>query len=497
MLDEIVKNLQVLCDYKINETATLNILQAKLSYIFGFKDCKFQSIQNLNDFKPLSYYAFNFIPSGGIKNNLLSIINKNLLNFFNNYINEYNQKQKEKIETDWILKLQEIEDKVELRRKKAECEAELNRFCGLYNELTNATQSRLYTSLKLIDTANEGSINIVNTEFANFYEEAILDKDTFKKEFLNMLYDLYDGEFKTIDTTGTPRQSLYNIPTTCIFLSDYKLILENEKLSNSFKSYLARGMARRSFIYCKKDENFFLQNIKYPSYDEKMQAIENLKVYANQLENIFNQISIGKEYYFNQDTNNAINDYKVSLDEKIAKFYQYNDYLDLNTEIIKLNLEHSTWKIIKLAVIYHILENPTNSFVTVENFQKAINFFNKTHNCLKDLLTKKNVNDYDNLYNFLVKHRNEFVSKMVLRNEKFVSNRDFKFWFDDALDNVNLICETKGFKLVTRITGARNTGFEVALYEPNKYQFIPEFDGNLQKGQLIKIDHSDLDVNEI
>ena len=45
MLKDIVKNLQIICDYKINEIAAMNILQAKLSYIMGFKGVKFQSIK--------------------------------------------------------------------------------------------------------------------------------------------------------------------------------------------------------------------------------------------------------------------------------------------------------------------------------------------------------------------------------------------------------------------------------------------------------------------
>ena len=79
MLGEIVKNLKVLCDYKINDLAALNILQAKLAYVFGLKDVKFKSIQNVSKSRPLAYYAFNFVPSGGVKNLLDSIIDDTLL----------------------------------------------------------------------------------------------------------------------------------------------------------------------------------------------------------------------------------------------------------------------------------------------------------------------------------------------------------------------------------------------------------------------------------
>ena len=86
---------------------------------------------------------------------------------------------------------------------------------------------------------------------------------------------------------------------------------------------------------------------------------------------------------------------------------------------------------------------------------------------------------------------------MDLRNQKFVPNREFKGWFDDALNNISEMCEEKGFNLVSRVTGKRNQGFEVALYEPDKYHFEAEFDGKFQKGRLVKLDNSDLEVSEL
>lgn len=280
-------------------------------------------------------------------------------------------------------------------------------------------------------------------------------------------------------------------------MSDYKLLLENEKLSGAFKSYLARGMARRSFIYFKKNENYYTENLKYASYDEKNAAIDRLKQFSEKLKFRFDEIKDGKVYYFSLEANDEINIYKKGIDEKIKEFYKYTNVLNLNQEILKLNLEHSTWKIIKLAVLYHILENPTSTFVNVQSFRKAVNFFNETHKCLEEMLNDKLISDYDNLYNYLVENRNKFISKMDLRNQKFVPNREFKGWFDDALNNISEMCEEKGFNLVSRVTGKRNQGFEVALYEPDKYHFEAEFDGKFQKGRLVKLDNSDLEVSEL
>ena len=497
MLESIAEDLRIICDYKVSNIATLNILQSKLTQIMGFKGVKFQSIQNIGRFTPLAYFAFNFVPSGGAKNRLLSEIDLHLLKFFNDYLKKYNEERLDKLECDQTLKLQKITDKVELRRKKMECEAEIKAFAPLKKEVTNATQAKLYKSLEIIKEAAAGSVMILNSEFANYYEDAIMNKDKMKKEFLDMMYNLYDGEFQGTDTVSTSRENINNIPVACIFMSDYKLLLENEKLTGAFKSYLARGMARRSFIYFKKNENYYTDDVNYATYDEKNAAIDRLQQFSETLKRTFNEIRNGKEYYFNQEANEEINSYKKEIDKKIKEFYRYTNVLNLNQEILKLNLEHSTWKIIKLAVLYHILENPTSTFVTVQNFRKAVNFFNETHACLEEMLNDKLISDYDNFYNYLVENRNKFISKMDLRNQKFVPNREFKGWFDDALNNISEMCEDKGFNLVSRVTGKRNQGFEVALYEPDKYHFEPEFDGKFQKGRLVKIDNSDLEVSEL
>lgn len=492
MLDDIVKNIQVLCDYKVNDLAALNIIQAKLAYTFSLKDIKFQSIQNVSKPKPIAYYAFNFIPSGGVKNLMESIIDENLLPFVDDYLKKFNEKRLEELECKQILELQDIQDKVELRRKKQEQEQQIKQFKRLNKVISNATQAKIYSSLEIINTCNEGAILILNSEFANFYEDAILNKDKTKKEFLDMLYNLYDGEYQGTDTVSTNRENIYGIPVSGIFLSDYKLMNENEKLCNSFKSYLARGMARRSFIFFKKNENYYTQKRKYPSYDEKQQAIENLTNYSKQIQQIFDTISLHKVYNFTAETNRKINAYKQEVDSKIAEFYKYTNKLTANNEILKLNLEHSTWKIIKLAVLYHILDSHNNSsLIKPESFNKAVQFFEQTHLCLKDLLEDKFMSDYDNLYNYLIENRNQWITKMELRNQGFVPNREFKNWFEDAMIAVGEVAEDKGFAIAQRVTGKRNQGVEITLYEPNTYAFISKIEDNAEKGYLQKIGISD------
>lgn len=498
MLDDIVKNLKILCDYKINDLAAMNIIQAKLTHAFSLKDVKFQSIQNVGKPRPIAYYAFNFVPSGGVKNLLESIIDDHLLSFVDTFLEKYNKDRLEKLEGEQILELQNVHDKVELRRKKQEQELQTRNFKRLHKTITNATQAKLYSTLDIIKKTGYGSAMVENTEFANYFEDAIIGRDKTKKELLDTLYNLYDGEFQATDTVSTSRESIKGIPVSGIFLSDYKLMNENEKLANAFKSYLARGMARRSFIFFKQNENYYTTDRVYPTFDEKQEAIEYLKNHCDKIKSIFDMIPLHKEFHFDSKANQRINEYKQEVDKKIAEFYKYTNKLNLNNDILKINLEHSTWKIIKLAVLYHILDTEGHtSLIKVDSFNKAIAFFNKTHDCLYNLLNDKSATDYDNLYNYLIENRNKWVSKTDLRSQKFVPNKEFKTWFEDAMTAVSELAEQKKFCIASRATGSRNQGLEITLYEPDIYAFNSIVTGNVIKGELVKINNNDLIVNEI
>jgi hypothetical protein len=499
VLEEIVENIRVMCDYKINPLAVLNILQAKLNYVFSLKDVKFKSIQNVSIPRTLAYYAFNFIPSGGMKNLPLRLIDNHIIDFANDYLIQYNNERINELENEQ-LKEGELIEKSELKRKKQEWELELKkeRERNLTMTLTNSTQAKIYDYLEVIQNMGYGAICIENTEFALYFQDALKNRDKIKKEFLDMLYNLYDGEFQGTDTVTTARSSVSNIPTTLILASDYDL-LSKDKLKDDFLGYLKRGMARRSFIYFDNKENFYLQNKpEYPSYEMKQDAVDNLKFFGAKIKNIFDSLELHKEFCFNQEANNEIIKYKMQLDERIAEFYRFTDILDLKNDILKLNLEHSTWKIIKLAVLYHILETGgASTLIKADSFYKAIEFFNKTHKCLEILLGVKEMSDYEKLYNFLIKNCNKWISRMELRSQQFVPNAQFKNWIEDALIAVSEIAEIKSFCLARRASGRSNQGVEIALYAVIKYKFDSKQDGGVIKGELVKRDNKDLYTKEI
>ena len=126
MLNNITKSLKVLCDNKASEEAILNVLHAKLAHLFSFKAVKFNSYKNLNTSYPISYYGFNFVPSGGVKNLLINEIDNNLLPFLRDECSNLNKKQKTDLECQHALDVSKIMDKTEKNRKELDFNRKLD-----------------------------------------------------------------------------------------------------------------------------------------------------------------------------------------------------------------------------------------------------------------------------------------------------------------------------------------------------------------------------------
>ena len=70
-------------------------------------------------------------------------------------------------------------------------------------------------------------------------------------------------------------------------------------------------------------------------------------------------------------------------------------------------------------MLFHLLESPTKKDITAEPFKKACEFFEIMHKSLEDLLLDKTSSDYDEMYAYLLKNVNKFVSKTDLNRQKF------------------------------------------------------------------------------
>lgn len=470
MLDDIIKQLKILSNGKLDETAALNILNAKLNHLFSFKGIKFISVNNPKKPFVLSYYAFNFVQSGGVKDKIIGEIDTHLISFFDDFIEKYNDNRLNKLELKHIKELQKINDKTEMNCKKREQEKEIKSFKKLHKKISDASVSRVYEYAQMIQQENHGAISYQHTEFVILFKEVVINKDKLRGEFLNTLYNLYDGELAGTDTSSTERDFINDIALTTIFLSSPKILEKSDKMSEEFKDVLEQGIARRSFVYFDKSINYYKEGAKYATAEEKLEAIDKLNEYSKIIKKIFDSIDENTIYEFSKEANEESIKWAMKMDEECAKFYTFTDTLRDEENILCINLGNSNWKITKLAVLYHILDGGYGK-VKAESFKKAADFFMKTHKCLENLLNNKVSSNYENLYNYLIQNRNKFISTMVLRKENFVGWKDFANWFKGAELELEELSKRSGLCVGTTYTGNRNQGFSIAIFDPNKFNY--------------------------
>lgn len=495
MLDDIVKQLKILSNNKSDEIAILNILNAKLNHLFSFKRVKFTSVNNPRKPFVLCYYAFNFLQSGGVKDKVVGEIETHLLPFFDDVLNNYNKNRFNKLELKHIKEINKLSEQSEINSKKKEQNAEIKAFKKLHKKIGDATTSRLYEYAQMIEEQTYGSISYQHTEFVIFFKEVVINKDKTKGEFLNSLYNLYDGELVGTDTSSTERDFKKDVPLSVIFLSSPKILEKNEKMSEEFRDVLEQGIARRSFMYFDKTINYYKEGVQYSNIEEKNNAIDKLNNYSEVIKKIYDNIEENTVYEFSDEANKESIKWAMKMDEECAKFYTYTDTLRDEENILCINLGNSNWKITKLAVLYHILDGGQGK-VKAESFKKAAAFFMKTHKCLENLLSNKISSNYENLYNYLVQNRNKFISTMELRKQKFVGWKDFSNWFKEAPFEIEELCKRKGLCVGTTYTGNRNQGFAIAIYDPTKFIYKEISNDN---GKIVAklIEKSKMEVQEV
>lgn len=482
-LKDIAKQINITIDNALEEEAIFNVLQAKLCSIFSFKNIKFSSVLNSHESEKavLSYYAFNFVPSGGTKNVLLKKIDKILLPFFKEELDIYHEHRK----TLFISKQQEIihkSDKLDERDGKKLVAQQAKELLDFDEDrfdisFTLANQTEMYRQLKIIKDAGYGSALVKSTEFASFFECAILKNDMVRMELINSLFDLYDGEFTAVSAVSNKKKDLEAIPFSAILMSDYDLILNNNKLSAEFKGLLKRGIARRSFIYYKKisEEDFLKEDVVYDT-EYKDIANEKLDRYSEQIKEIYKAIRLNQEFEFSAEANETIREFKKDTLRLAKEFNKYSVSLDLNLATLQVDMHNSSWKVAKLALFYHLISSydkeqefmPT--LIKSESVKKAINFFYIMHNSLRDLMLTNPVSDFDKIACFLTSNLNKWQSLTVLRKQDFVHKDKFSNWIKiDAPCPLATIAEEKGLKFAYRDTV--NRGMDFVIYDPEKYIF--------------------------
>lgn len=444
LVDEIAENIKIQCDNELDKLAIYNLLLAKWCSVIASKNIMTDSCRHVQPC-PLAYYGLNLLPSGGNKNKPLTAV-EGIFKWIENEYDEQNEKNKQRYIEQAKEKLGDNVDSKDIEKieKKAE------NLLKLKSKTNSATGQKLYAICEQIVKCEFGSLFIYDTEFIKKFEAKISGKSL--DDTIDAIYNLYDGTPDFLDTVLTNREFISGISCNVCYASDFSRLLRNQKTNKEFRNYLQDGFARRIYLYATKNVNSLQQQVNLPSVDDLQAAKNRLVDFYHKTRELYYLINSAQIYEFSPQADIYIQKYQQRVKERIKKEFSYAEVLSDDDEILKINLNGSTWKIIKTAFLFHLIENPRNTQVGVEPIQMAEKYFNAFHENLAIFLNKKALDKLDEYKNFVYKN----LGVEMLKNDEFRKELGihYNYWKDfcnttlkeliDELQTENIyVCEGK------------------------------------------------------
>lgn len=425
--NEIVKRcckfLNTMTDQNLSELALINVANAKLTYMLSLGGAKFRQYTNGNDII-LSYYGMSFLPSGSGKDYVLNLFNQYLIPFIPDYMDRVVKDYKEEFEQQEEYKIRQL-DKKQQKQAEFELQQKINNFRYLNTEIHDATVLGLYADAEIISRIGKGALFLRIEELGD-YIDGITTGNKQKKELFEKLKEISDGRFSATTISGdNKRKTLNNIPVSAMLYSDF----ENFKTARNreyLNKMLRTGISRRSFIFMDEIKPI---NKAIPAI-EKQRAITEAQQLSVELKNIFDNIS-PSPYYLSEEAHAKIDEYK----NECIDFYN-NEVLQKNITIKGLDIKESWWKILKLGVAYHILNDPSDCLVRAADIQEAIDFYKEissSFNILKDVHADSSC---EKMIKYIIGFEKDCLKMGDLRSQRFVGDVQFKKWFEEIIPDV-------------------------------------------------------------
>lgn len=445
LVREITKNIKIVLKNKIEEQAVENMLYAKTAHLFALKDIKFTSTNNLKKPATLAYYAVNFIGSGGAKNQSVSAFEECVIPFLDD---EYKRLD---LEVARLMLAEEIELLDETSKNYSNEKHKLEKKYangGVINFKTNGgTPAALYSKLEKIDKYKKGALFAQMTEFADYYRVSVENNQSVNKSFLDCLNNLYEGLFEPSDSMGTSRREIKGVAFSLLFMSDIEEMMDAKNNAN-FKRRLKSGYARRINFYFDREINYSKNPPPRVTIQQKKEAYENLQFCSTVIKGIYDKLPRGTEFVFTEEANEALDAWDEECQREVCKFYEYDNKLTLENNIKKVEIENSTWKITKMAVLIQILKGEDLPRVTADSVSKAIEFYKKCRKSLYNILEERQITKESELASYFLNRIGETVKKNDIKAQRFVNDNYFSKWFTESLGTVQDILADKGFELV-------------------------------------------------
>ena len=427
-----IKFLNVMTDNNLSELALINVTNSKLTYLLSMGGAKFKQYTNGNDII-LSYYGMSFLPSGSGKDYVLNLFNNYLIPFVPGYMEKVIKDYKEEFEAQEEYKIRQL-DKKQQKQAEYDLQQKINNFRYLNTEIHDATVLGLYSDAEIIDRLGQGALFLRIEELGD-YIDGITTGNKQKKELFEKLKEISDGRFSATTISGdNKRKTLNNIPVSAMLYSDF----ENFKTTRNreyLNKMLRTGISRRSFI--------FMEEIKPVNkaidFMEKQQAIVEAQQLSAELKSIFTNIA-GKSYLLSEEAHRTIDAYKNQCIDA------YNEEVaQKNITIQGLDIKESWWKILKLGVVYHILNDPTNILVSSRDILEAIDFYREICNSFKILKDTHADTAVEKMIKYIIERDDNNIKMGDLRSQRFVGDVQFKKWFEEVIADVQEKLRTEHF----------------------------------------------------
>jgi len=281
---------------------------------------------------------------------------------------------------------------------------------------------------------------------------------------MNEIFDNGDNDGKIIKGSKNVYEAK-GVPQNMLVHSDIYGLIDSNGIDEKFKTFLSRGLVRRS-------------NLCIPKLEKKLYDLESIDVEKEyeRIETAMSNVQILKEYFTNANLatlpskdefyNNETDEYeRVYKKIRITKedYFHYLKYkrscvnrtIELSNRlhhIALVEIEGRHWKMIKLAGIIACFEHPDDLRIKKSDIDLAIyqtDYFGET---VSELMEEDTFDDIEKLYDF-IKESNG-VATMDIRNKKFAPKDKFKFWFNDASKLLSEFCEAREEKLIIKKNGS-------------------------------------------
>lgn len=416
ILEESITVLKDIVD-NVEELALLNALNSKMANLVSLKGCKFKQFSNSTP-RTLAYYCMAFMHSGTKKDYAVDCINDYLLSFVP-------QELSKRIE-DYKIEYEETQRLTRVGKKaEKQIEEEVGKIRTANFELSSINYTGAFKEAEQISKMNYGALYIRMGELGDFLD-LVSSGDKSKKELYQKLKDIYEGTFYPSIIAGDgKRETVKGVPVQIYLYTDFEN-LYSPKIKEYFISSLKTGMARRSFVYIPSNEHV---KIGYPKRARATEmAIQNAKQVQAKLQQVFNSIQDNTIYQMSEEAKDLLYDYQCSC---IDYFNSSQDNI-----IVKLERKESFWKITKLAVVYSIIDNPSETVVASKYVQMAIDFYNSISPSLKNVIEKRKKSEIELYAEYIANHKDEVITRTALRNLNIVHGSKFKRYFEEHEDEI-------------------------------------------------------------